>query len=442
MATTNHRARHRAIFTLALLLTAPQGWSGDASTRTYVPSKVMAVALPWPKANPVVQLWTVDGDAVPMQILSADASGLRGRRLYSDDGEVKFALDEVAVVYYTRIPLEKFKGTPVALQTWYLPRVAPAGKAEQALDCAAIDVELRRAEALHGLGRSAGSMPLSALEQRHDHEVTAAMGAGAVLLFPFTVSYGAMGAVESAFDRPKPAGPPSPPQPIDDRWGLTKADRRIEGLLDLKQARSCAARPALREPDTDLSLWSEFHRWLASQAPGPGLDLLSRDRRTAVLDALGPRPVMQPAVAEEFAEPGQSAVSHWRDLAWFGGVDALGSLKTIGTLSQHAQRGVLMLTDDAVVAEVGAPGVPIDEVSTRTSIVVRYEDIADVSNTRWGFNRDVVLHRRDGGIDSFQILVGEAAQIHLTVEIGEQIRGRIATWHQLHDAGAPAPSGS
>jgi hypothetical protein len=215
-------------------------------------------------------------------------------------------------------------------------------------------------------------------------------------------------------------------------------DRRIEGLLDLKQLHSCTPDAALQLPDTDLALWSSFRQWLANQPPSPALDMASRDRRTAVFDSLGPKPVSMPIpAAGDAGIAGQTIANSWKDLAWYPGVDALGSFKVIGTLKERAQRGILMLTDDALVAQIGAPGVDIKKDPTHTDMTVRYQDIVAITNSHFGFNRDVVIHYADGHVDSLQIAQGESVQIHLTVSIGEELRSRVSAWHRQHDAPPP-----
>jgi hypothetical protein len=47
----------------------------------------------------------------------------------------------------------------------------------------------------------------------------------------------------------------------------------------------------------------------------------------------------------------------------------------------------------------------------------------------------VVIHHRDGHVDSFQFGTGGAmAATELTVEVGQRIQERLATWRSQHPA--------
>ena len=86
-------------------------------------------------------------------------------------------------------------------------------------------------------------------------------------------------------------------------------------------------------------------------------------------------------------------------VTWFSGVDALASASAYVNADANAIHGTLVLTDRSLTFLVGGTAAS----RSGTGLHIRYIRIASVEVRRKMKNRVVVIRRRDGKVDSFQI---------------------------------------
>ncbi len=105
---------------------------------------------------------------------------------------------------------------------------------------------------------------------------------------------------------------------------------------------------------------------------------------------------------------------------WFSGIDALASPSAYVEAGAHAIEGTLALTERSLTLIVGGTAAS----RSGTGLHIRYRRIASIDVQRYLNNRAVVIRRRDGKIDSFQIR-GAVIDRERTEDVGRLLQSRI-----------------
>jgi len=119
----------------------------------------------------------------------------------------------------------------------------------------------------------------------------------------------------------------------------------------------------------------------------------------------------------------EGAVRTFGSVTWYSGVDVLANSSTFVEAGEQAIKGTLELTDRSLTLLTGS------EAGTRTGMGLRipYSEIASVDirhHINW---HAVVIKRRDGKIDSFNIFGGIFIDRKQTEAAGELLQSKIQT---------------
>jgi hypothetical protein len=247
----------------------------------------------------VATVITVDGEEQMVFVERGEPGTLAGTGLVDPmfDRQMAWPYDSLALIYYTdpaSAKLDPMKRLPVKDR---YPELAAAGELERGLSCAQLDTELARAEALRLVARSRGATPYTTGEKSHLHVKHAAQDVGAaaaaVLLAPWIAGAAASGAIDEAFSPVGHSGPRGV-WAVDlegFRWAVSATDERIDGLLKIKDQKSCAGRTSLQVEASDLQLWRGLRPDGTDPAAASSDEHAWVVRRTAVFDQLGPKAV-------------------------------------------------------------------------------------------------------------------------------------------------------
>lgn len=117
----------------------------------------------------------------------------------------------------------------------------------------------------------------------------------------------------------------------------------------------------------------------------------------------------------------EGAVTSYPDVTWFARVNAWASFLSFPDAAAHALHGTLAVTDQSLTFLSGS-----DQGSTnRIGIRIPYREIQAVEIRGVLRNRGVVITRRDGHLDSFQIVHGIVIDPGQTVARGELLRSKV-----------------
>lgn len=116
----------------------------------------------------------------------------------------------------------------------------------------------------------------------------------------------------------------------------------------------------------------------------------------------------------------EGAVTTFR-VTWFSGVDALATPSAYVEAESRAIQGTLFLTDRSVSLLVG--GTPASR--SGTGVHIRYSRIATIDIRHYLNSCAVVIRRRDGKVDSFQIRGAIFIDREQTEAAGRLLRSRV-----------------
>ena len=400
---------NRRLLTALLCVGLLAGCASTPSTHVLLPQPHAQAALAELAHKPgaVATVITTAAEEQTLEVAEPGAPGmLAGQRVGIPEigepatlpQELRLPFESLALVLYTD-PVKK----PVPLkerlpQKQGFPEPAAVGAAERALPCATLDTELARAEALRWFPRAHDALPFTGGEQMKLHAEHFAEDVGITVLVVMAMAAGGGGAIPSCLG--DCGGTPDTDwhaSPQDYRWSVSALDARIEGLLRLKEAQRCSARATLAPAAGDLALLEALDARQAGNG-GAGADAHARlAERTALFDALGPKPVV--GVLRAYPVPaGEVAEQLWTTIHWYAGVDALENFHTV--TQQHPEDATLVLTDQSLIVDLHGP----ESGDARTGRVrIPYGDIAALRMDHYGLSQVLVLTRRDGHVDSLDL---------------------------------------
>ena len=214
------------------------------------------------------------------------------------DDNVIEPIGNIAIVYYLEQP--KRKPAPVSgyeerrriPNKYAYPKLPMTGEKEKGLSCAALDLDLARAEAIRWFARDQGIMGYTEQQAALRHVTNAAEYTAITALVVLVAAAG--GGVPNFSSGPPPDPNRSLKAQIGEenlRWAVTHADARIMGLLKLRRDKGCAEQPTLSDAGGDLAHLAA----LDALVHGVAAAHLSADQRmherTRLLDELGPLPL-------------------------------------------------------------------------------------------------------------------------------------------------------
>jgi len=333
--------------------------------------------------------------------------------------DVVIPFDLLALVYYTDPSSDKLpEQLKLPVKDRY-PEPKGTGAAEEALSCEALDVELARAEALRWVARSNGAVPYTSGEKLALHAKHTAIDIGVALLVLAGGVGGSGGAEEST------AGTWA----VNEegfRWAVSATDERMAGLLKIKEHKSCAGRASLQADTSDLWLW---HSLEVADQPSTAARPDERavlTRRTAVFDLMGPKAVA-PREAEFPLPAGETGVETIGRAFWFADVDYLArgfwhASEQIG----KTQVGTLVLTDQHLLMRVLSRGGVALKSGEISMIEIPYAQISSVGVESKALNCEVVITRRNGHVDSLQIVPHLRVNREKTEAVAKALQAKLA----------------
>ncbi|HEY2676050.1 MAG TPA: hypothetical protein VGI65_03715 [Steroidobacteraceae bacterium] len=255
------------------------------------------------KTGAVADVLTVSGEEHYF-VISPSADGiLGGKRIdpalgHTVPEDVAEPFGNLAIVYYLEQP--KKKRPPVSgyedhrniPNKYAYPKLPSSGAKEKSLSCAALSLELARAEAIRWFAREQGAMGYTEQQAALRHITNGAEYTAITALVVLAIAAG--GYVPNF----SPAPPPDPNRSLKSqigeenlRWSVTHADARIIGLLEIRRDKGCAEQPTLVDGNSDLKNLVA----LDALVHGAAVSHLSADARmheqTRLLDELGPLPL-------------------------------------------------------------------------------------------------------------------------------------------------------
>jgi hypothetical protein len=214
----------------------------------------------------IAELVTVTGQWHELELDRSEDRSFRGHDASTPEGPiVTVPFDEVALVYYATPPHPL--DTRFSARTY--PRLRMPGVAEQRVSCADLDVELARTATIRWIARSRGAIPYTRGEATATHLLNGLVN----------VVAGLFGATDFSAD---------PDEKL--RHGVTAAQRRTVGLLELKRAKGCEPRTIAGTGESDLYLLDEIEGARRNPAEGEEKAPAVLARETAWLDELNPSP--------------------------------------------------------------------------------------------------------------------------------------------------------
>jgi hypothetical protein len=395
------------------------------ATHVLLPSPVNLTAMEAlsQRSGAVASVITADADEVVLVVQRGEPGMLAGIGLMApvQDLPVAWPYDSLALVFYTDPAAASLSlAQKLPIKDRY-PEPDMAGAMEEELSCAQLDTELARAAALRWLARERDAMPYTSGEKLALHAKHTVIDIGVAFLV-----VGALATTGGAGFGGSSAAPGGGTWMVDQesfRWAVSAIDARIEGLLRIKDQKSCAGRATLQADTTDLQLWHALlpegtlhpagstgeHAWLA--------------RRTAAFDMLGPKAVAAPAPAIEYL-PGETNPQVIGRVQWFPGVNFLAEGFSKGLKSiDKARFATLVLTDVSVILQVEPQGAG---AVTR----IPYADIATVTTEHRMLTASVVITQRSGHIDSVSVVPRVMVDREKTNALARAMRSkRVTTTH-------------
>jgi len=414
----------RSFATLAIAIVALAACSSIPSTHVVLPAPTTVPEMTQLSqlAGATASVITVSGDETVLRLEPGAPDTLTGKRLDSTaiGEEVAIPFDSLALIFYTEPVTDKIpEQIKLPVKDRY-PEPRSAGAAEEALSCKALEVELARSEALRWLARNNGALPYTSGEKLKLHAEHAAIDVGVALL----VLAGGVGSSGGATEGPKAGEWAVDAEAF--RWALSAIDERINGLLQIKDRKSCAGHPSLQADTTDLQLWRALESESLATRAAPPDEHAVLARRTTMFDLLGPKAIMPPA--PEFQLPtGDTGVVVAGRAHWFADVDILGqgfwhASEQVGKF----QEGRLLLTDQQVIMQVVSQGGVALKASEQVAIDIPYAAIASISFERKALSCEVVIKQRNGHVDSFQMVPHVRVNREQTEAVARALQAKLA----------------
>jgi hypothetical protein len=256
------------------------------------------------KTGAVADVLTVDGQEHYF-LIGASADGTLGGTPIDPalghslpEENVMEPFGNIAIVYYLEQPKKKpahvagYEERRQIPNKYTYPKLPMAGEKEKGLSCAALSLDLARAEAIRWFARDQGIMGYTGQQAALRHVTNAAEYTAITALVVLVAAAG--GGVPNF----SPGPPPDPNRSLKSqigeenlRWAVTHADARIMGLLDLRRDKGCAEQPTLSDGGGDLTNLAALHKLFQGAAAAH----LTADQRmheqTRLIDELGPKPL-------------------------------------------------------------------------------------------------------------------------------------------------------
>lgn len=325
------------------------------------------------------------------------------------DRTATVSFDDVALVYFTTPPTK-----PDSLVAWIpdhssVPSLPAPGTEDRRASCAELDVELARAEAIRWHARNQGMLPFTTGEAAGIHAKTLARYTVGPFAALFAGAAGCLGC--SAYILLK-----HPVANEELRWAVTAADRRILGLLEVKQSKQCGARAVTGTDGGDLGILKEIEGARREQAAGHIIEAALLTQETSWLDKLNPAPLLperQPGFIKDY---GEGAAATYSSAIW---VPDTGTLSGLG--SDRRWHGTLVLTEKTLIVQ----RTPNEGETTGQELRIPYADIASVDIKRKMRAHWVVVTRPDGHVDSFMLVKGLVIDPEQTEAVGVLLKSKI-----------------
>jgi hypothetical protein len=283
------------IWGVLMSLTATPFSAEAATPKTYmlVASRTTVPELEKLSRQPgtTVDVLTVKRESRHLVLADGNGTALVGRDLDAAtqtealSAEVRIPFNEVALVYHStgRTPDKDV-----------YPSLPSVGKEDNQLSCSELDTEIARAGAIRWYARQYDVLPFTAHESAIQHEknflkyvgVTAWIIVGA----PHIGGQAGADATDRAMGRGSASSVASRSYASTEayRWAITAADRRIIGLLELKQKQSCASQPAQSGGEADLEILTHVQESREALATALISDQEQMRRETQLLDRFDP----------------------------------------------------------------------------------------------------------------------------------------------------------
>ena len=243
------------------------------------------------QAGTTVDVLTVKRENRHLVLADGNGTALVGRDLDAStqtealSPEVRIPFNEVALVYYS---------TGRAPDKNVYPSLSAVGKEDNQLSCSELDTQIARAGAIRWYARQYDVLPFTARESAIQHEknfleyvgVTALVIVGGTHILDRVTADTADRSASHSYASTEAY-----------RWAITAADRRIIGLLELKQTQSCASQPTQSGGETDLEVLTQVQESRQALATAQISDQDQVRRETQLLDrfdALLPGTVQPP----------------------------------------------------------------------------------------------------------------------------------------------------
>ena len=436
---------------LTLLVSADAMAKGVAAPLTYMvlPSQGTAAALEGlsRKSTVVAHVLTVDRREYVLRLDGSGDGAFSGPQvaLESDSAApigpaVRIPLTDLALVYYLELPAADAAVHYRLSQARY-PQLPAVGAAEKAFDCGTLSLEVERAATIRWYARhQSGSQAYTDHQARVLHTEHGLAIAGLVVL-TVVVLAAASGGYGGGTPVPIGGGFGGTAEPASVsvqtyRWALTAADRREVALLELERDRSCEAHPT-PAGSTDqqvLAAIAATHTALTAQRIS---DLEQMNQQTALLDQLDPpSPPFVRAATDREREAQVSMVRIPTDegaaatrgsILWFQGADALDNFRHYQAALGRALRGTVTLTDRSLTFLSD----PEEGQTLGLGAQIPYSDISSITVSTFVANATVVVTRRDGKLDSFQIHGALGAGRTRTEALADELRARVRAAQQV-----------
>ena len=245
------------------------------------------------------------------------------------------------------------------------PSLPAPGVVEQGASCVDLDVELARAEAIRWYARDQGGAPFTPSEIAKTHAKNFAKDTGiAVLAFVALAGGGGSGCWSKCGD-----SSPNVLSTEDWRWAVTAAQRRVIGLLELKQAKHCPLGVVSGMDGGDLGVLEQIAGTRRQHAAGLVDDVVLSAQETSWLDKLNPAPLGPRDQSGRVVEYGEGVVQKFDHVVWELDMNSWMSSGSANTL-----RGTIVLTEKSLIVQL-----PSDErTSTGPVVHIPYNDMASV----------------------------------------------------------------
>jgi hypothetical protein len=403
----------------------------------------------------VVDVLTTSGQETYLRLESVTSGALTGQPVdpvsaeYTADQSITIPLNETSLVYYVEpaSPTPTHAGTakPVPASEPGLafpvkhsyPELPAAGPSEAKLSCADLDVALSRTEAIRWVARNEGLMGYTPAQVLAHHAATTAIVVGVTFLVVASAGGGSaggggFGGGGFSFSGPAPthvASASSLRSQVGDgqlRWAITAADVRVAGLLRIKRDKGCAGRSTLVDDESDLQMLQQFDALRDGPRKLSGIALLHE--QTRLLDMLGPRPLPEGrlgdcgafhcdnsvaqgetsvAVVELHRRVPELADEHVQQVfgnaVWYGET-ASAYARAMMHIKHQLAAGDIVIFDKSLVFVSAAPGESGSATGMPAPVRIPLADITAVDEGKFGLNRWVVVHTRDGHAHFFALL--------------------------------------